>query len=98
MSWLDLQARTNRAALRVFGDSITVNAVTVQGDFCEPDDVASFDGISAMAGQPVAIILTSDVPANPVGKAVVADGRNWTIAEARQDGRGMTNLLLEAVL
>lgn len=98
MSWSALQARTNRAVLRVFGGSITVNAVAVQGDFCEPGDVVYMDGVAAVASQPIAVILTSDVPANPFGKTVVADSRNWTIGEAKPDGRGMTNLMLEAVL
>lgn len=98
MNWSTLEARTNAAALRVFGSAITVNAVALQGDFCEPGDTVYLDGAAAVASQPVAVILTSDVPANPTDKTVVADGRNWTIAEAKPDGRGMTNLMLEAVL
>lgn len=98
MDWTALQARTNAAAVAVFGEAITLNGVLVRGDFCEPSDQVYLEGVSAIASTPQLIVVSGDVPASPVGKAVVARGRNFTVGDARPDGRGMTSLLLESVL
>ena len=98
MDWLALQTRTNVACMAAFGESITLNGVAVRGDYCEPADPVYLDGVSAMANLPQVVVDSSDVPANPVGKTVVARTRTFTIGDARPDGRGLTNLFLEVVL
>ena len=98
MDWLALQTRTNAAALAAFGEAITLNGVVVQGDYCEPSDQVYLDGVSAISNVPQVLVQSSDVPANPVGKTVVARARTFTVGDARPDGRGITNLFLEAVL
>jgi hypothetical protein len=98
VNWLALQTRTNTANLAVFGEAITLNGVPVQGDYCEPTDQVHMDGVSALANVPQVVVQSSDVPANPVGKTVVARARTFTVGDARPDGRGFTNLFLEVVL
>jgi hypothetical protein len=41
-------------------------------------------------------MLTSQVPATPVGKTVTARSRSFRIADVRDDGRGLSTLMLEA--
>ena len=99
MSWATLEERTNRAALRVFGSTQTAPAKLgwkpVTGDLVEPGDEVFLDGVSAAATQPVFVMATPDVP-DPVVDLVLQVGqRAWRVADARPDGRGMTNLQLE---
>lgn len=98
MDWSALQTRTNAAVLAAFGEAITLNGVAVRGDFCEPSDLIHLEGVSATANKPQIVVASSDVPASPVGKAVVARSRNYTVGDATPDGRGLTMLMLEAVL
>lgn len=98
MNWAALQTRTNSRALAVFGETITLNGVVVQGDYCDPSDQVYLDGVSAVANVPQVVVASDAVPANPYGKTVVARGRNFTIGDTRPDGRGMTLLLLESAL
>ena len=98
MDWIALQTRTNAAALAAFGEAITLDGVTLQGDFCEPSDQVFLEGVSAVSNQPQIVVMSSSVPANPVGKLVVARSRNFTVGDTRPDGRGMTALMLETVL
>lgn len=96
MTWAALQARLNSAALAVFGESVTVDGTVFQADFHEPDEeIMAGDG-SAIARVPRVVMLSADVPTAPVGKAVTARTRSFTIADARHDGRGMAVLELEA--
>lgn len=96
MSWAALEARTNTAALAVFGEAVSVDGVDIVADFHEPDEEVRFGDVSAVARVPRLVLLSADVPAQPVGKTVEARDRNFTIADARHDGRGMAILELEA--
>lgn len=98
INWPALQARTNTAALAVFGGLVRVNGVDMQGDFVEPGDVVYLDGVSAEATVPQVVIATDDVPANPDGKPVAVGLRNFKIVDVKPDGRGFSILLLEVVL
>lgn len=98
MDWAALQSRTNAAALAAFGANITLDGVTVRGDFVAPSDQIYLDGVSAVDTRPQVVVLTSVVPAAPVGKACTANATSYTVADARPDGYGLTRLMLEAVL
>ena len=99
MSWADLEERTNRAALRVFGSTQSKPAKLgwkpVAGDLYEPGDVVFLDGVSAQATTPMFMLATPDVPAAPVGEVLQIGTRAWHVEEARPDGRGMTILHLK---
>jgi hypothetical protein len=56
MDWPALQARTNAAALAVFGSSITLNGVALRGDFVSPSDEVDLDGASAVDLVPQALV------------------------------------------
>jgi hypothetical protein len=86
----------NTAALDTFGEPVTVDGTSVTGDFAQPWEQGFLGGVSAAASGPQLVLVDDDVPADPVGKTVTARGLNFTIAEARPDGYGLTLLLLEA--
>ena len=96
MSWSALEARLNAAALAVFGEAVSVDGTDVVADFHEPDEEVRFGDVSAIARVPRLVLLSADVPEQPVGKPVEARSRTFTIADARHDGRGMAILELEA--
>lgn len=98
IDWQALQARTNAMAIQVFGGAVTLDGQPVTADFLEPSDEAHLEGVQAMTTNPQLLIVTADVPANPVGKLVVAGDRNWVVAESHPDGHGLTKLMLERVL
>lgn len=56
-------------------------------------------GVGMSAAQPQFMLLTSQVPPCPVGKALVFTDRpdlpNYRVAEHRPDGTGMSTLILE---
>lgn len=98
IDWPALQARTNAMAVQVFGGAVTLDGQSVTADFLEPSAEAHLEGVQAMTTDPQLIIVSADVPANPVGKLVQAGGRTWKVAEAHPDGHGLTRLMLERVL
>lgn len=96
MSWAALESRLNAAVLAVFGETVRVAGVDVQADFHEPDEaIDTGDGV-AVCHVPRVVLLAKDLPAAPVGRPVIARGRAFTVADSRQDGRGMAILELEA--
>lgn len=98
IDWPALQARTNTAALAAFGAVISLDGVPMQGDFCAPGDQVFLDGVSAMATRPQVVVLSTDVPAAPVGLDCLAGGRHWRVADATPDSGGLTVLYLEQPL
>jgi hypothetical protein len=96
MTWAALQTRLNTAALAVFGETVRVDGVDITADFHEPDEsIDTGDGM-VVCRVPRVVLQSANVPAAPVGKAVLARTRAFTIADARHDGRGMAILELEA--
>lgn len=96
MTWATLQSRVNAAALAVFGETVRVAGVDRQADFHEPDEaIDTGDGL-VISRVPRVVLQSVHVPATPVGQPVLARGRNFTIADARHDGRGLAILELEA--
>ena len=96
MTWAALQSRVNTAALAVFGEAVTVAGVTLRADFHEPDEAIDTGDGMVVCRVPRLVLQSASVPAAPVGQAVVARGRSFTIADARHDGRGLAILELEA--
>jgi hypothetical protein len=96
MTWAALQTRANTAVLAVFGETVRVAGVDVQGDFHEPDEAIDTGDGMAVCRVPRVVMQSASLPAAPVGKPVFARSRAFTIADARHDGRGMAILELEA--
>lgn len=96
VNWSALESKLNTAALAVFGESVTIDGAIRQGDFCEPHEEIGMGDASAVAAVPRIVMLSAEVPAAPVGKSAAARGRDFLIADARPDGRGLTVLYLEA--
>jgi hypothetical protein len=97
MNFETLLQRTNAAVLAAFGQQVTLNGVAVQGDVCLRGAQLDFDGVSVAASVPSLVVASANVPADPVGKTVVANAKNYTVVEAMPDGYGLTTLTLELV-
>lgn len=95
-AWSTLEARVNTAALAVFGEAVTIDGNARTADFCEPSTEVDFGDVGAVARVPQLVMLTAQVPATPVGKSVTARSRSFTIADVRDDGRGLSTVMLEA--
>lgn len=79
-----------------FAQLVTVNSVSVKAIFNNSYAAGSV-GLLGMAGsQPALEIKTADVPASPLGMAVVVNGTNYLVAAHEPDGTGMSVLLLES--
>lgn len=94
--WSTLEARANTAALAVFGEAVTVHGTARTADFVEPSIEVDMGEVGAISREPRLVMLTAQVPATPVGKMVTARTRSFRIADVRDDGRGLSTLLLEA--
>lgn len=91
----DLLPTVNATVLAQLGEPLTVDGQAVQGDFAQPWEQGFLGGVAAASSQPQAVLADADVPADPVGKTLTARGQDYTIADSRPDGYGMTVLLLE---
>lgn len=78
-----------------FAQLVTVNGQSVKAIF--NNSYASGNvGLLGMSGsQPALELKTSDVPASPLGMAVVVNGSNYLVAVHEPDGTGMSTLILE---
>lgn len=80
-----------------FGQSATVGGVVVSAIFDAAYSPGTV-GVTGMASsQPMLTLPTANVPANPVGTAVVVGAVNYTIGAHEPDGTGISCLMLEAV-
>lgn len=95
------QDRLNAAALGRFGipasaaDAHTIDGAPVAGDFTRALKEHDVDGMGVAAREPILTIADGDVPANPVGRTVVAEGVSYKVREIRADGLGLTQLVLQ---
>lgn len=95
-NWSALQSRLNAACMAAFGDSIVLNGLSVNARFDDSYSLSTV-GYSSMAGtQPMLILATADVPANPVGKTAVVGATTYLVSTHEPDGNGMSRLLLQA--
>jgi hypothetical protein len=76
-----------------FGEDGTLAGLPVRVIFDEPAD--NEIGITGL--QPQAVIASSSVPSSAFGATLILDGGEFTVREARPDGRGTTLLLLARV-
>lgn len=78
-----------------FAVSCTVGGQARRGIF----DAGTRFGSVATAGitsvQPMLTIATVDIPADPVGQAVVVGATNYVVAAHDADGTGISTLMLE---
>jgi len=95
VAFADILDRLNARALGRFGVPVLLDGATVQGDFAAPLKGMEVAGMGFSAREPICTVATSDVPANPVGKQLVHDAVSYTVRETRDDGMGLTQLVLQ---
>lgn len=79
-----------------FAITATYNSsASVQGIFGNAHELAPLGMAMHASAAPVFICRTEDLDADPVGKALVANGVSYTVAEHHPDGIGMTTLILK---
>ena len=92
-----LETRVNRAVLsRLANTDATVNAVAVSGIFDNGYALGNAGMLGMATSQPSLTIATTDVPATPVGAAVVVNATSYLVAAHEPDGTGLSRLLLES--
>lgn len=79
-----------------FGQSATVGGSAVSAIFDNGYALGSVGPIGMASSQPMLTLATADVPANPVGTAVVVAAGNYTVGAHEPDGTGISRLMLEA--
>lgn len=90
------QARVNTSVLQRFGTPVQLDGVTVQGDFTAGMKEHVVGEMAVNAAEPMCLVASADVPANPVGKPLVPpSGVTYTVREIRADGLGLTVLVLQ---
>jgi hypothetical protein len=80
-----------------FGQTATVGGAEVSVIFDAAFAQASVGPIGMASSQPMLTLATANVPANPVGTAVVVGAANYTVGAHEPDGTGISRLMLEAV-
>jgi hypothetical protein len=92
-----LETRLNRAVFsRLANVDAVVNSVAVPAIFDAAYAQGSVGAYGMASSQPVLTLATADVPATPVGAAVVVGAASYLVAEHQPDGTGISRLLLEA--
>lgn len=79
-----------------FATAVTVDGNAVNAIFDNDYVAVGFDGVEVESLGPVLQCATADVAATVQGTAVVVNAVNYTVAEVRPDGTGMTLLRLRA--
>jgi hypothetical protein len=79
-----------------FGQTVTVGGVSVSAIFVAAYSLGSVGPIGMASAQPMLTLPTTQVPANPVGTAVVVGSTNYTIGAHEPNGTGISRLMLEA--
>jgi hypothetical protein len=79
-----------------FATTCTLNGATVAAIFDAAYAQGSVGTYGMASSQPVLTLATADVPATPVGAAVVVGAASYMVAEHQPDGTGISRLLLEA--
>jgi hypothetical protein len=77
--------------------SATVGGASVSAIFDNGYALGSVGPIGMSSSQPMLTLPTANVPANPVGTAVVVGAANYTVGAHEPDGTGVSQLMLEAV-
>lgn len=78
------------------GQAVTVGGMVVFAIFDNGYSLGSVGPIGMASSQPMLTLATTDVPADPVGTAVVVGSTNYTIGAHEPNGTGVSQLMLEA--
>lgn len=81
--------------LKDFGQTVTLNGVSVQAIFDNAHELGSVGPIGMAGTQPMLTLPTASVPASPVGKACVVGATTYAVAAHEPDGTGVSVLMLE---
>ena len=79
-----------------FATAVTVDGNAVNAIFDNDYVAVDLDGVTLESLGPVLLCATADVSAAVQGTAAVVNAVNYTVAEVRPDGTGMTLLRLRA--
>lgn len=79
-----------------FATAVTVDGNAVNAIFDNDYVAVDLDGVELESLGPVLLCATADVSAVAQGDAAVVNSVNYTVAEVRPDGTGMTLLRLRA--
>jgi hypothetical protein len=79
-----------------FGQPATLDGAAVSVIYDNSYAFASVGPFGMAGTRPQVRLRTTSVPATPVGKALVVNGANYTVADHQPDGTGMSVLILEA--
>ena len=88
----DLSAFMNAAE---FATAITLNGVVLAAIFDNANALGSVGPYGMASTQPALTLPTIQVPANPIGLAVVVGGVSYLVAGHEPDGTGISRLVLE---
>ena len=75
--------------------TVTLHGVSVAAVFDAAYALGTVGSYGMATTQPTLTLPSASVPAHPVGKAVVANGKSYTVAAHEPDGTGISLLLLE---
>jgi hypothetical protein len=90
-----LEAKANAALLRHLANAqATVAGVAVQGVFGNGYAVGQVGALGIASTQPSLTLLTTQVPAEPIGQAVLVAGQAYAVDAHEPDGTGISRLLL----
>lgn len=78
------------------GVDATVNGTAVRGHFDNAYATGAVGPYGMASTQPILTLPTSDVPASPVGMAVVLGAGSFLVAAHEPDGTGISRLVLES--
>lgn len=76
--------------------SVSVGGVVVSAIFSNGYALGNVGMLGMASSQPSITLKTSDVPASPVGSAVLIGSASYLVAAHEPDGTGMSRLLLES--
>lgn len=79
-----------------FGQTAIVGGETVSVIFDNGYTLGSVGPIGMASSQPMLTLASANVPASPVGTAVVVGSTNYTVGAHEPDGTGISRLMLEA--
>lgn len=78
-----------------FASNATLGGVAVVGIFDKAYQLGDVGGQGFASTQPVLTLPTTSLPADPVGLALVVNGKSYTVAAHEPDGTGISLLMLE---
>lgn len=87
----DLSAFMNVAE---FATTVTLAGVPVSAIFDSAYALGSVGEYGMASSQPMLTLATADVPAAPIGQAVVVNGVNYLVTAHEPDGLGISRLLM----